>query len=80
MGLFSFCLRYDVRNESLGFQQHTPRGPDLASRASFYAKPPAALTITGALPEDTGIYQCRVDFAQAPSRTTKIQASREVLF
>ncbi|XP_047735986.1 uncharacterized protein LOC108665950 [Hyalella azteca] len=65
---------YDARNESLGFQQHTPRGPDLASRASFYHKPPAALTITGALPEDSGIYQCRVDFTQAPSRTTKIQA------
>ena len=67
--------RYDARIDSLGFQKHTPRGPELGSRASFYPLPPAALTISSATLEDAGLYQCRVDFAQAPSKTTKTQVN-----
>ncbi|KAA0199860.1 hypothetical protein HAZT_HAZT001336 [Hyalella azteca] len=64
---------YDARNSSVGHQQHSPRDPSLASRATFRPSPPASLTLTPALTSDTGTYHCRADFADSPSRTTVIK-------
>ena len=62
--------RFDARNSSTS--KHRPRDPTQASRVTFNPKPPAALTIIEAADSDSGDYECRVDFATAPSRTTKL--------
>ena len=74
MFIFSH-YRYDARNRSLAYRQHTRRDPSLHSRATFKPKAPAHLTIYHVRTEDSGLYQCRVDFVVAPSKTTFLKVS-----
>lgn len=49
---------------------HTPNST-LASRISFRAHAPAALLLQKAVPEDAGVYRCRVDHLLSPTTNTR---------
>lgn len=69
-----FCFSYDVRgrafNKALYWSDPAAFGP----RAYFVTiSKPASLTVESVQLDDEGIYRCRVDFKNSPTRNFQVQ-------
>jgi hypothetical protein len=65
---------FDVRGNGVEIGRHWNDGVNLGARARFESNgiPEPVLWIEDLREEDRGIYRCRVDFRQAPTRNTRI--------
>lgn len=69
-GTFPFNYRYDVRSKS---PSEAKRWSDMENRVYFQAmSEPAHLLISNLRLEDEGVYRCRVDFKNSPTRNLRI--------
>ncbi|CAL7951233.1 unnamed protein product [Xylocopa violacea] len=66
--------RYDARNRQFGKATTTLWNAShvWGDKATFRASPPAQLTIRDLRESDEGIYRCRVDFRNSPTRNFKV--------
>ncbi|KAK1137685.1 hypothetical protein K0M31_002182 [Melipona bicolor] len=63
---------YDARNRQFGKAKLWSASHFWGERASFRASPPAQLTIRDLRESDQGVYRCRVDFRNSPTRNLKV--------
>nr|XP_034177906.1 hemicentin-1-like isoform X1 [Osmia lignaria] len=63
---------YDARNRQIGKAKLWSASHFWGDRASFKASPPAQLTIRDLRESDEGVYRCRVDFRNSPTRNLKV--------
>ncbi|KAK9301867.1 hypothetical protein QLX08_005927 [Tetragonisca angustula] len=63
---------YDARNRQFGKAKLWSASHFWGERASFKASPPAQLTIRDLRESDQGVYRCRVDFRNSPTRNLKV--------
>nr|XP_031846620.1 uncharacterized protein LOC116433066 [Nomia melanderi] len=63
---------YDARNRQFGKAKLWSAPHFWGDRASFRASPPAQLTIRDLRQTDEGVYRCRVDFRNSPTRNFKV--------
>ena len=65
---------YDVRGNGVEIGRHWNDGVNLGARARFdeRARPLPLLWLEDLRQEDQGVYRCRVDFKQAPTRNVRI--------
>lgn len=70
--LFS-CFSFDVRGRQFG-QAKLWSSPTVFGQRAFFstANHPAQLKVEGILQSDEGMYRCRVDFRNSPTRNLKI--------
>ncbi|XP_076758356.1 nephrin isoform X2 [Xylocopa sonorina] len=64
--------RYDARNRQFGKATLWNASHVWGDKATFRASPPAQLTIRDLRETDEGIYRCRVDFRNSPTRNFKV--------
>lgn len=71
---FLFCCSLDARNVPLEKASHLAAAYDVGSRSYFITDHPsrARLKIKNVTPEDEGIFRCRVDFLNSPTRNFQI--------
>lgn len=68
-----FCFRFDSRDKLLEQGKHWADESVLGGRGYFrYQDKPAKLTIDSVKDIDGGVYHCRVDFKQTPTRNIKV--------
>ena len=72
---FPFRFSFDVRGNGVEIGRHWNDGVNLGARARFdeRARPYPVLWIEDLRDEDRGLYRCRVDFKQAPTKNFKIE-------
>lgn len=63
---------YDARNRQLGKAKIWSEPHFWGSRAAFRLGPPAQLLIQDVRPSDEGVYRCRIDFRNSPTRNIKV--------
>ncbi|XP_015109252.1 hemicentin-1 isoform X1 [Diachasma alloeum] len=63
---------YDARNRQSGKARLWSEPRFWGSRATFQVGPPAQLLIQDVRPGDEGVYRCRVDFKNSPTRNFKV--------
>ncbi|XP_076164460.1 nephrin isoform X2 [Ptiloglossa arizonensis] len=63
---------YDARNRQFGKAKLWSASHFWGDRASFRASSPAQLTIRDLRESDEGVYRCRVDFRNSPTRNLKV--------
>ncbi|OAD58330.1 hypothetical protein WN48_11292 [Eufriesea mexicana] len=63
---------YDARNRQFGKAKLWSASHFWGDRATFRASPPAQLTIRDLKESDQGVYRCRVDFRNSPTRNLKV--------
>lgn len=69
----SFGLSFDTRNKPLHEGKHWADDALFGGRAFFrHNDSPPTLTLNGAKENDDGVYQCRVDFLESPTRNTRV--------
>lgn len=69
---FLSFFSYDARNRQFGKAKLWSASHFWGERASFRASPPAQLTIRDLRESDQGMYRCRVDFRNSPTRNLKV--------
>lgn len=70
---FSFCFSFDVRGRQFGQAKLWSSPTVFGSRAFFStANSPAQLKVDNIQLADEGMYRCRVDFRNSPTRNLKI--------
>lgn len=67
-----FCCSYDARNRQFGKAKLWSASHFWGDRATFKASQPAQLTIRDLRESDQGVYRCRVDFRNSPTRNLKV--------
>lgn len=71
--VLSFCSSFDVRGRAFNKALHWSDPNIFGPRAYFVTvSKPAALTLDGVQLDDEGIYRCRVDFKNTPTRNFQI--------
>lgn len=69
----SLCLRFDTRDKPPHEGKHWADEALFGGRAYFrHNDSPPTLTLNGAKENDDGVYQCRVDFLESPTRNTRV--------
>lgn len=63
---------YDARNRQFGKAKLWSASHFWGDRATFKASQPAQLTIRDLRETDQGVYRCRVDFRNSPTRNLKV--------
>ncbi|XP_018350424.1 PREDICTED: protein turtle-like [Trachymyrmex septentrionalis] len=63
---------YDARSRQFGKAKLWSAAHFWGHRASFRASPPAQLTLQDLQQSDEGVYRCRVDFRNSPTRNLKV--------
>ncbi|XP_039315150.1 basement membrane-specific heparan sulfate proteoglycan core protein isoform X3 [Solenopsis invicta] len=63
---------YDARSRQFGKAKLWSAAHFWGHRASFRASPPAQLTLQDLRQSDEGVYRCRVDFRNSPTRNLKV--------
>ncbi|XP_012345522.1 hemicentin-1-like [Apis florea] len=63
---------YDARNRQFSKAKLWSASHFWGDRATFKASPPAQLTIRDLRETDQGVYRCRVDFRNSPTRNLKV--------
>nr|XP_012222068.1 PREDICTED: hemicentin-1-like isoform X2 [Linepithema humile] len=63
---------YDARSRQFGKAKLWSAQNFWGHRASFRANPPAQLTVQDLRESDEGVYRCRVDFRNSPTRNFKV--------
>lgn len=71
--LIDFCFSFDVRGRLYG-QPKLWSSPGMFGTRAFFrtATKPAQLLVDDLKVEDEGLYRCRVDFRNSPTRNAKI--------
>lgn len=73
--MIHFCdyyCSYDARSRQFGKAKLWSAAHFWGHRASFRANPPAQLTVQDLRQSDEGVYRCRVDFRNSPTRNLKV--------
>lgn len=66
------CCSYDARSRQFGKAKLWSATHFWGHRASFRASPPAQLTLQDLRQSDEGVYRCRVDFRNSPTKNLKV--------
>ncbi|TGZ51531.1 Uncharacterized protein DBV15_09097 [Temnothorax longispinosus] len=72
MGANSVRSSYDARSRQFGKAKLWSATHFWGHRASFRASPPAQLTLQDLRQSDEGVYRCRVDFRNSPTKNLKV--------